>query len=177
MNVKWLGGVVRFVLVLSVAKAAHAQIPPTPEEFDRQLKACASTSNIGISATIIASITRLFSGETSRQALRSPTEFLLLIPEDQRVDAYRLYAECITKIVPQIASTAPSPSTITTTYKVCTGEYERACLSHDTYLYCNLSVEDWAKGRCTSYKIQRLNTYGGNKCGYSLDEVICTGPK
>jgi S1-C subfamily serine protease len=66
---------------------------------------------------------------------------------------------------------------VTVTYRVCSGEYERACLGHDSYLYCGVSVEDWAKARCDSHKVQRLNTYGGNKCGYSLDAVICTGPK
>jgi len=66
---------------------------------------------------------------------------------------------------------------VTVVYRVCSGEYERACLPHDAYLYCYVSVDNWAKGKCESHKITRLNTYDGNKCGYSLDAVICTSPK
>ncbi len=62
-------------------------------------------------------------------------------------------------------------------YRVCSGEYERACQTHDAYLYCYADVRSWAADRCTSYTVQRVNTYGGNKCGYSIDAVICTGPK
>ncbi|MBN9486844.1 MAG: hypothetical protein J0H44_06445 [Alphaproteobacteria bacterium] len=69
------------------------------------------------------------------------------------------------------------PEPVTVTYKVCSGEYENRCQTHDVYLYCHGDVGAWAKPRCTSYKVQRLNSYGGNKCGYSIDAVICTGPK
>src|SRR5262249_48286059 len=50
---------------------------------------------------------------------------------------------------------------VTVTYRVCSGEYERACQPHDTYLYWYVSVEDRAKARCTSDTIERLNTSGG----------------
>jgi hypothetical protein len=65
----------------------------------------------------------------------------------------------------------------TTIYRLCTGEYERACQTHDAYLYCYGDVGSWAKARCNSYQITRVNTYGGNKCGYSIDSVMCVGPK
>ena len=66
------------------------------------------------------------------------------------------------------------PQEVTRSFRVCTGEYERACDPHDTYLYCYVDLDAWAKARCTRYKTQQLNSRGGNKCGYSLYEVLCT---
>jgi hypothetical protein len=63
---------------------------------------------------------------------------------------------------------------ITRSIRVCTGEYERACDPHDAYLYCNVDLNAWAKGLCEKFKITQLNSRGGNKCGYSLYEVLCT---
>jgi hypothetical protein len=74
------------------------------------------------------------------------------------------------------APVSPQPQP-TVSYKICSGEYENRCQAHDVYLYCYADVSAWAKARCNSYTIQRLNTYGGNKCGYSIDSVICTGPR
>jgi hypothetical protein len=70
----------------------------------------------------------------------------------------------------------PKPDVVVT-YRVCSGEYERACQQHDAYLYCAGDVKSWADSRCSSYVVQRVNTYGGNKCGYSIDAVICHDPK
>jgi hypothetical protein len=91
------------------------------------------------------------------------------------LEAYRLYSDCIATILPQLATQVTPP--VTVTYRICSGEYARACQPHDVYLYCYQSPAEWAKSRCESAKVQRLSTYGGNKCGYSLDAVICTGPK
>lgn len=68
-------------------------------------------------------------------------------------------------------------SPITIVYRVCSGEYERACQPHDVYMYCYSDVSAWAKARCGTHTVQRVNTYGGNKCGYSIDAVICTSPR
>jgi hypothetical protein len=162
-----------------VQSAAQAPSLPSQEDFDRALKACNNAQQINIASNILESLSKLYSSESARQVLRSPSEYLLLIPEDKRIDAYRLYAECITKIVPQIASaTIPTPQMNPTRYyKICTGEYERACQPHDVYLYCGVNPEIWARDRCTTYSIQQLNSYGGNKCGYGLLEVQCNGPK
>jgi hypothetical protein len=179
MNAKHLAAVVTSIVSFCLAlPAVQAQSLPSPEDFDRALKACNSAQGINVSSNILDSLSKLYSGESSRQALRSPTDFLLLIPEDKRIDAYRLYAECITKIVPQLANTTTlPPPAITTTYKICTGEYERACQAHDVYLYCYVSPDSWAKDRCTTYSVRPLNSFGGNKCGYTLFEVLCSGPK
>jgi len=70
-----------------------------------------------------------------------------------------------------------APTPITVTYKICTGEYERNCPSHDIYQYCYVPVENWARAHCESFRISRLDTRDENKCGYSIDQVICTSPK
>jgi hypothetical protein len=70
--------------------------------------------------------------------------------------------------------TVKAPQTTTRSFRVCTGEYERACDPHDAYLYCGVDPASWAKGRCDSFKVQQLNSRGGNKCGYTLFEVLCT---
>ncbi|MFK4616731.1 hypothetical protein [Bradyrhizobium diazoefficiens] len=165
-----------FSLLLTSSKA-QIQNLPSPDDFGREIKVCNAAQKINLDAKIIDSLAALYSDETSRQALRSVTDFLLLIPEDKRIDAYRLYAQCIVKLVPQLASTAPASSTITRQYRICTGEYERACQPHDVYLYCAVPPESWARERCATYSIMQLNNYGGNKCGYGLYEVLCTGSK
>jgi hypothetical protein len=178
MSTKQLGCIVQFILIFSAIQISHAQNIPTPADFDRALKTCATSQNIGLPLNITDSISKLYASESSRQILKSSTDFLQIIPENMRIEAYRLYADCIAKIAPQIANTAtPSTPIETSTYRVCTGEYERACQPHEVYLYCYDNVEAWAKNRCTSYNLRRLNSYGGNKCGYSLDEVRCIGPK
>lgn len=70
-----------------------------------------------------------------------------------------------------------APPPVTVTYRVCVGEYERACQQHDVYLYCYTDVKAWAQQKCTSSGVSRYNTYGGNKCGYGMDLVTCVGPK
>jgi hypothetical protein len=168
-----------FLTLLWIAQsAAQGQSLPSAEDFNNALKACNTAQNINLNSSIVDSLGKLYSNEISRQALRSPAEFLLLIPEDKRIDAYRLYAECIAKIAPQVtAGTTTTSPTLTTTYRICTGEYERACQTHDVYMYCYESPENWAKNRCSNYSVRQLNSYGGNKCGYSLYEVLCNGPK
>jgi hypothetical protein len=166
------------LLLVTIVQRAGAADPPTPEQFDGSLRECVIREKIALQPATVESISRLYAGENSRQIFKNSGEFLSLLPEDQRIEGYRLYADCIMKIAPQVTSISPATRVPTTvTYRVCSGEYERACPTHDGYLYCYSNVEDWAKSRCTSYKVQRLNTYGGNKCGYSLDAIICTDPK
>jgi hypothetical protein len=78
----------------------------------------------------------------------------------------------------ELAVQAPPVSPpIVSRYRVCTGEYERSCDSHDVYMYCYTDIQAWANGKCAKGQVVELNSRGGNKCGYSLYEVICTGPK
>jgi hypothetical protein len=73
----------------------------------------------------------------------------------------------------QPASAAP----IVTNFRICLGEYERACPPHDVYLYCYEDVGKWAQNHCEQSKAITLGSQSGNKCGYTSVQLICTGPK
>jgi hypothetical protein len=62
------------------------------------------------------------------------------------------------------------------TYRFCFGEYERACQQHDLYGYCGESPANWASAHCDAPSIIPIASYGGNKCGYSIIDVICPNP-
>ena len=179
--------IVASILYFAASNLALPQSALTPQEFDARLRSCAAVHSIGLDPKLIGSVSSLYSGENSRRIFQNPTELYALLPESSRIDAYRLYADCIRTIVPASETTPPANATenqsvqqtrppVVTTYLVCTGEYERACLNHQVYLYCGADVNQWAQARCSSHSIVTLNTYGGNKCGYSLQQVICTNP-
>lgn len=114
-------------------------------------------------------------------------------------DAYLAYIFCVIVMRDQTLSTSdklaaidkfkapptpppPTPqapaiaTTLTKTYRICVGEYERNCQQHDSYLYCGANLVDWAKPRCGSFRIVSVNTYSGNKCGYGIADVYCDDP-
>jgi hypothetical protein len=153
---------------------AHSQNVLTSEEFKNTLTTCAAQQNISVDSDVITSIANIYADPVARSALSDPSVFIALMPDKDRVALYKLYIQCIKGVA---SPDLPPPPQATVTYKVCTGEYENKCQTHDKYFYCYADVEAWAKSLCASYKIQRVATYGGNKCGYSLDTVICTGPK
>ncbi len=160
------------IVVLAARSALPAQTP-TYDKFDGDLRACAAAQKIELGADLSASIRQVYSAQGA-SSFSDSTRFLSRIPEKDRLEAYRLYVECITQILP---NTTVSPPPTTVTYRVCSGEYEKSCQKHDAYVYCGDDVAAWAKRRCTSSTVLRLGAYGGNKCGYSIDAVICTGPR
>jgi len=165
------------VLICASLRPNYAQTALTTDQFRDALTVCAAQQNIAVRSDTIKSIGDIYADQAARGALRDPAVLVALVPNQDRVAVYALYAQCISKVLPQSQGLQPQPPP-TVSYRVCTGEYERQCQSqHDAYLYCYSDVEGWAKSRCSSYTIQRLNTYGGNKCGYSIDAVICTGPR
>jgi hypothetical protein len=170
-------GICCAAIVLLAARAAlPAQSFPAFDRFDGDLRTCAAGQKIAISEDLSASIRQIYNGQAAERAatFADSQKFLSRIPEKDRLDGYVLYVECITNI---LGNTAVTPTLRTITYRVCSGEYERSCQKHDAYLYCGDDVAAWAKLRCTSSTIQRLGAYGGNKCGYALDAVICAGPR
>jgi len=161
------------VILLAAGAAPAAQALPPFDQFDGALQACAAGEKITLTAELSASVRQVYDRQDESSFADSAT-FLSRIPEKERFEAYRLYVECIAKI---LGKTAVKPLPTTVTYRVCSGEYEKSCQKHNAYLYCGDDIAAWAKRRCTSATVQRLSTYGGNKCGYSLDAVICAGPK
>lgn len=175
-----LAVIVRFVCLIGLGLTpAYGQTPPTNEQFRDALTNCSNQERIAVRAETMEALYKIYADEITRTAFADPKLLLVLLPEQDRVQTYRLYVQCIAKVLPQQQSQIlpqPQPQP-TVQYKVCTGEYERACQQHDAYLYCYADVAAWARARCTSFSITRLNTYGGNRCGYSIDSILCTGPK
>jgi len=68
-------------------------------------------------------------------------------------------------------------SAASVTYRMCLGEYERSCPSHDVYQYCYYDVQGWANAKCGASTIQHYSSSGGDKCGYEMYMIICDNPK
>jgi hypothetical protein len=149
-----------FVTVL--AGPALAQGIPTTEQFDSSLRTCAAGQSISLNSDLLGSISSIYNGQRTQGALSfsNSTEFLKLIPEAYRFEAYRLYVQCISNILSRPQATTVAPTPVTVSFRVCSGEYERACQAHDSYLYCYSDVNAWAASKCTSFTVTRLNTYG-----------------
>lgn len=173
------------VLLAFLAIAARPSMTTAQEltiaEFDVIVKACADSKGITITGNLTTEIHNMYSDQTKRKSLNSLGQFLLNTPDSDRSDAYKLYNECIAQLFPSPIAAAPgspqpaAPAIVT--YKVCQGEYQQACPQHDVYLYCNSDLKAWAASHCTSYTTSHLSSRGGNKCGYELYTVVCTGPR
>jgi hypothetical protein len=72
------------------------------------------------------------------------------------------------------SANAATPAKFLKTYRLCFGEYERACQAHDIYDYCGTDPHKWANAHCEA--VIPVNSYGGNKCGYSILDVACENP-
>jgi len=179
---------IRVLLIGSVLigcqSACFAQM--SRADFELTLKACADNKNISTTPDLLGKISGVYGDDATKSVINEIGKFLSLIPESQRGAAYGLYQQCIVDILPRLKSSQQTPSVVgpenttqlpTVTYKVCSGEYERSCQPHDVYLYCYTDVKAWAGAHCAASTVSRYNTYGGNKCGYSMDLVSCTGPK
>lgn len=188
--VKSIGLVLSLTTLLAstfAAPSAGYGKPLEIDEFDIVVKACADFNKIQDNGLLSAVHSIYDSDQDSKSTFKNLSQFLLKLPDARRPDGYQLYIKCISQMLPQISGVEepqniPNPSPLnqavpSAVYNICSGEYERECQGHNFYLYCYSDVEAWARAHCTSYKITRLNTYGGNKCGYSLDSVFCTGPR
>jgi hypothetical protein len=179
-NVGILLGFLTSVFMIASTTAQELTI----DEFAVIVKACADSKVIPLSGNLSTDIHNIYSDQTKRTSLSSLGQFLLNLPDAERPDAYKLYSDCIAQLffkatatVPAAPSSPPATAPVIVTYKVCTGEYQQACPPHDAYLYCYANLNAWATSRCTSFTTSRVSVYGGNKCGYSLDTVVCTGPR
>jgi hypothetical protein len=129
-------------------------------------------ANAGVIARIVSGDANLSAGKIE--------EIYNGIPFDKLPSNIPTVAMCKSELAKAILSRprtqAPPPQI--DQYVVCSGEYERACRGgHDTYYYCYTNLQAIYAAKCESVRIVRLNTYGGNKCGYSIDRVYCTNPR
>jgi hypothetical protein len=168
---------------IAIESKVYAQT--TTSDFEITLSACAENKNIPLASDLLGKISSIYGDQSTRSTLNDIGAFLSLIPTGDRSAAYGLYQACIADILPRLQSPQQSiavgrgnaPQLPTVEFKVCSGEYERACQPHDVYLYCYADVSAWASAHCTAFTVSRYNIYGGNKCGYAMDLVSCTGPK
>jgi hypothetical protein len=122
-------------------------------------------------------IARIVSGDANVSAGRTE-EIYKGIPFEKLPANIPTVAMCKSELAKALLSRrSERPAPIVAQYTTCIGEYERACQPHDSYFYCYHDIQAWANARCESAKVVRLNTYGGNKCGYAMDRVFCTNPK
>ncbi|HVR56033.1 MAG TPA: hypothetical protein VMT72_04325 [Pseudolabrys sp.] len=122
-------------------------------------------------------IAKILSGGVDVDASRS-SEIYRGIPFEKLPPNIPTVSMCKSELVKLLISQrSAAPAPVVAQYTVCSGEYERACQQHDAYLYCYSDVQAWANQRCASARVVRLNSYGGNKCGYSMDRVFCTDPR
>ena len=94
--------IVVFLVVVCVARLAYAQAPlPTTVEFDGMLRSCATGANIDLKADLVGSIRTIYDGQRTQglASFQTSSEFLKLIPESQRLEAYKLYTQCIKDIL------------------------------------------------------------------------------
>jgi hypothetical protein len=99
--------------------AASSQELPTTEQFDGSVKECAVNQNILLRADLIGAIVSIYSAERPKGApsFRSAAVFVALMPEgDARLEAYRLYAQCIASIILGLVQTAPAGPKVLTCY-------------------------------------------------------------
>jgi hypothetical protein len=82
---------------LSYAQASW----PTTEQFMSTLSVCALNLNLTIKGDLQGSIRTFYEGVKTQGELSNSTttRFIDLFPESQRLDAYKLYTECVLKII------------------------------------------------------------------------------
>ena len=168
-----------FLLICNYSFSAPAD--ETNDEFAITLSACIGAKKLTVPDELKANIISMFGNADSRAKLGEIGKFLDQIPASQRPDAYDVYQKCIPDVLNllrPLSTPTPTPTAVAvTTYKICTGEYEKQCQPHDVYLYCYADLKTWASAKCNSFTSSRYNTYGGNKCGYAMDLVTCAGPR
>jgi hypothetical protein len=95
--------VVPAIVLLALSSPAGADALPTTAQFSSLLTSCAAGSHIDVKADLIGSIATIYDGQRTQGAanFQTSTEFLKLIPENSRLEAYRLYTQCIKDIMPK----------------------------------------------------------------------------
>lgn len=120
---------------------------PTTEEFMNALGTCATTQSIQIDANFRGSVENIYRGARTEGYARilNQSRFLEAFPEKDKLAAYRLYTNCIVKILPQRTGTRPSmPDKCETAgLEQCRADYRSnptsALLSCQKFLECDPS--------------------------------------
>jgi hypothetical protein len=89
------------IAAAALTTECYAQTLPTTAQFTDLLRGCAAGANIQVSGDLIGSISSIYDGQRTQGAasFQSSTEFLKLMPENSRLEAYKLYTNCIQNII------------------------------------------------------------------------------
>ncbi|MBR0691588.1 hypothetical protein JQ594_37135, partial [Bradyrhizobium manausense] len=70
-------------------------------------------------------------------------------------------------------TTTKGPMT-TTALQVCQGEYSDQCPVGAVWLDCGKSIQALMAPMCDSFTPTRISSRSGNRCGYSVDQIVCS---
>lgn len=89
------------IFLVTLCNVSKANEMPNTEQFMSMLTTCAAGSKSEFEGDLIGSIRDIYNGErTSGFAkLKTSTEFMSLLPEEQKLEGYRIYIECIKAIM------------------------------------------------------------------------------
>lgn len=110
---------------------------------------------------------------------------VFFLPQKHYGGQATLWRRCTGRVAGPIALDLPalqSPTIPTQderlTRLVCIGEHQRVCGPNTVWLSCGSSASNWAQktfpNACRNVREDRLSSVGGNRCGYSVVQVICT---
>jgi tetratricopeptide (TPR) repeat protein len=135
-----------FSIWVGVANPSFAQTTlPSTEQFMNALGTCAASMNLKVSADLLGSVKSIYEGAKIQGTtiLQNAPEFLKLFPEGERTTAYKLYIECITKILGTSSSdvTLPKKEACVANYTECTNGFktsvEAAIQACQQYVTCD----------------------------------------
>jgi hypothetical protein len=107
------------------------------------------------------------------QAVEAEAARLVAKQVDAKVGELNTTIDDLRRQLANKQSAAKSPQFTTTSFQVCNGEYQGSCPPSTVWLPCGASVKNWVDGQCTSASITRISSRDGNRCGYSIDQVLC----
>jgi hypothetical protein len=165
---------VLFCIALTSSVSLAQTLGFTQQDVDLVKSACLAGDAYEVSLKGDGSIS-VKSLEAKGELIADKTHVVIVsVPDADKKSEFDSIRTCIKDYL--LGGHPQQPTQTTVTYKVCEGEYESNCQPHDGYVYCYESVENWAKQRCEKYKVnpRAINTKGGNKCGYSIYQVVCT---
>jgi tetratricopeptide (TPR) repeat protein len=135
-----------FAIWIGMATPGVAQTSlPSTEQFMNALGTCAANMNLKVSADLLGSVKSIYEGAKIQGTaiLQNAPEFLKLFPEGERTTVYKLYIECITKILGPSSSdaTLPKKEACVANYTECTNGFktsvEAAIQACQQYVTCD----------------------------------------
>jgi tetratricopeptide (TPR) repeat protein len=130
-------------VVCTTPTAAQTKLPST-DHFMNALGTCAAGMKMKLSADIAGSVKSFYEGARTKGSaeLENAPDFLILFPEAQRADAYKLYVDCVKGLVPafRVPEEGPKLEKCAAVYAECGRDYRgtgSAMRSCQRYVDCD----------------------------------------